>query len=240
MQFYFIRHGQSTNNALWDRIGSSNGRSEDPELTDIGQTQAKRVAGMLNRSESPARVAPNDPKNVTGFGITHLYCSPMVRAVDTGTHIANALDLSLVVWKDLHETGGIFLDDPVTKEHVGLPGKTRAFFEQRFPDLVLSDAIEEEGWWNRPFEAREERQVRAKRVFCELMSKHGGTDDRVAVVSHGGFHNHLMAEILDLSPEPAHWFVMNNTAITRIDLKRERTQVVYMNRTDFLSDELIT
>jgi len=240
MQFYFVRHGQSTNNALWDRIGSSNGRSEDPELTDIGQMQARRVAGLLHRSESPTGVAPNDPKNVTGFWITHLYCSPMIRAVETGTHIGNALGLPLAVWKDLHETGGIFLDDPVTKEHVGLPGKTRAYLRQRFPDLVLSDAINGKGWWNRPFEAREERPVRAKRVFRELMSRHGDTDDRVAVVSHGGFYNHLMAEILDLSPQPAYQFVMNNTAITRINFGREHTQMVYMNRTDFLSDKLIT
>jgi 2,3-bisphosphoglycerate-dependent phosphoglycerate mutase len=239
MQFYFIRHGQSTNNALWDRIGSGNGRSEDPELTDVGQQQARQVAGLLGRSRSPARVAPNDPKNVTGFRITHLYCSPMVRAVDTGTHIASALNLPLTVWKDLHETGGIFLDDPVTKEHIGLPGNTRAYLQQRFPDLVLPDAIDGKGWWNRPFETPEERPVRAQRVLRELVSRHGGTDDRVAVVSHGGFYNHLMDEIL-VSHEPAHWFAMNNTAITRIDFERERTQVTYMNRTDFLSDELIT
>jgi 2,3-bisphosphoglycerate-dependent phosphoglycerate mutase len=239
MQFYFIRHGQSTNNVLWDLSGSSYGRSEDPELTDVGQTQARQVAGWLGRSTSPAHVAPDDPKNVTGFGLTHLYCSPMVRAVETGTHIANALDLPLVVWKDLHETGGIFLEDPVTKERDGLPGKTRAYFQQRYPDLVLSDAIKDEGWWNRPFEAIEERPARARRVYQELMSKHGDTEDHVAVVSHGGFYNHLMAEIL-VSPEPAHWFVMSNTAITRIDLNGERTRIVYMNRTDFLPDELIT
>jgi hypothetical protein len=49
-----------------------------------------------------------------------------------------------------------------------------------------------------------------------------------------------MAEMLNLSPQPAYQFVMNNTAITRINFGREHTQVVYMNRTDFLSDGLIT
>jgi broad specificity phosphatase PhoE len=44
MQLYFIRHGQSANNRLWDTTSSDEGRVEDPELTDAGQQQAKLVA----------------------------------------------------------------------------------------------------------------------------------------------------------------------------------------------------
>ena len=39
MQFYFIRHGQSTNNALWETTRSNKGRSEDPELSELGHLQ---------------------------------------------------------------------------------------------------------------------------------------------------------------------------------------------------------
>jgi hypothetical protein len=36
MHLFFIRHGQSANNHLWEQTGSNRGRSEDPELTETG------------------------------------------------------------------------------------------------------------------------------------------------------------------------------------------------------------
>jgi broad specificity phosphatase PhoE len=164
----------------------------------------------------------------------------MVRAVATGTHIAEALNLPLVAWKDLHETGGIFLEDPDTKERVGLAGKPRSYFAERYPALIVPADLSAEGWWNRPFEEREERPARAQRVVGELMARHGGTGDRVAFVSHGGFHNYLLRAILGLAPQAEQWFTMNNTAITRIDFEENATRIVYTNRSDFLPDQLIT
>jgi 2,3-bisphosphoglycerate-dependent phosphoglycerate mutase len=241
MQLYIIRHGQSTNNALYTSSGSNKGRSEDPELTAKGQAQAKLVAQFLSREGAASDVLPSDPRNVTGFGLTHLYCSPMVRAVATGTQIAGALDLPLVAWKDLHEFGGIFLEDPDTGERVGLAGKPRSYFCEHYPALVLSTELTEDGWWNRPFEEWKERPERARRVVQELMARHGDTDDRVAMVSHGGFSNLLLRAILDLPfRERDYWFIMNNTGITRIDIEQDRTWVIYTNRTDFLPDDLIT
>jgi len=143
VQLYFIRHGQSANNALWAETRSNQGRNQDPELTAIGQEQAQFVARFLSRNGSPDRYDLYDPKNTAGFGITHLYCSPMVRAVATATRIAEALSLPLVAWKDLHETGGIFLEDPDTKERVGLPGKERSYFAERYPALILSADLAE-------------------------------------------------------------------------------------------------
>jgi 2,3-bisphosphoglycerate-dependent phosphoglycerate mutase len=239
MQLYFIRHGQSANNALWAQSKSNKGRSEDPELTAIGQEQAKLVAQFLSLNGSHVRDVADDPKNTTGFGITHLYCSPMVRAVATGAHIAQSLNLPLVAWKDLHETGGIFLEDPDTKERVGLPGKGRSYFAERYPALILPTDMVEDGWWNRPFEEREERPARGQRVLDELIAQHGGTDDRVVVVSHGGFYNYLLRAVLGLPWQEGCWFVMNNAAITRISFE-DRTRIIYTNRTDFLPDELIT
>jgi 2,3-bisphosphoglycerate-dependent phosphoglycerate mutase len=101
MQFYFIRHGQSENNALWKRTGSSKGRSEDPGLTEVGQQQAEFVAQFLRRAnplDLQSGGSGGDIQNVAGFGITHLYSSLMVRSVATGTAIAKALDLPLVAW----------------------------------------------------------------------------------------------------------------------------------------------
>lgn len=236
MQLYFIRHGQSENNELWLNTGSHKWRNEDPGLTEVGRRQAEFLAQFLSQPAS----ASSDFQNVAGFGINHLYSSLMVRAVATGTVIANALDLPLMAWEDLHEWGGIYLRDEQTDERTGLPGGNRAYFEQHFPDLVLPDSLGEAGWWNRPFEEPELRLPRAQRFLRDLIERHGHTDDRVAVISHGGFYNYLLAAILDMPGREGYRFVMNNAAISRIDFDEEEIRLLYLNRVDFLPRELIT
>ena len=242
MQFYFIRHAQSENNARWLEARSYEGRSEDPELTDTGYEQARRLARYLSHSPPPRSLPLPEwnPQNAGGFGITHLYCSLMVRAVATGAIVAQALDLPLVAWKDLHETGGIVRIDEGAEDPVGLPGYNRAYFETHYPDLVLPDELGEEGWWNRPVEEREQRPIRARRVLAELLDRHGDSDDQVAVISHGGFFGHLMLAILDLPAASPLWFGVSNTGITRIDFGEDRRIVSYVNSTIHLPRELVT
>jgi len=241
MQLYFIRHGQSGNNLLWEQTGSSKGRSEDPDLTPFGRQQAHRVAQFLRRADSPTAVdLEEDLQNTAGFGITHLYTSLMIRAVATGTIIARTLGLPLFAWEDLHEWGGIYQKDEGTGDLIGLPGHNRAYFETHYPDLVLPDSLGDDGWWNRPFEPREERPLRAERFWRELLDRHGGADDRVAVVSHGGFYNQLLRAILNLPQENSYRFALNNGAITRLDFREEEIVLSYSNRADFLPRELVT
>lgn len=227
MQFYFIRHGQSENNRLWDLTGSSQGRSTDAELTLIGQQQAELLARFLRERDDE-------------FGVTHLYTSLMIRAVATATIIGDALDLPPVAWEDLHETGGMYVEDEQTSEYIGQPGNNRAYFEAHYPRLVLPEPLGEAGWWNRPFEDQEHRPIRAQRVWRDLMERHGGTDDHVAVVSHGAFYNHLLAALLKMPQEDSCWFSLNNAGIARIDFRDDQIVVVYMNRVDFLPRELVT
>lgn len=240
MQFYFIRHGQSANNLLWEQTGSSVGRSVDAELTDAGRRQAEILAQFLSCRDQAGSANGRDLYNRAGFGITHLYCSLMVRAVATASIVAEKLGLPSVAWQDAHETGGIYIEDPETGECTGQPGHNRTFFEAHYPHLVLPASLGNEGWWNRPFEVKEQRPIRAQRFLQQLLERHGNTDDRVAVVSHGAFYNYLMATILRL-PERDHiWFAINNVAITRIDFGSEHTDLVYTNRVGFLPRELIT
>ncbi len=263
MQFYFIRHGQSQNNASWDIHGDGYPRVEDPELTPIGHRQAHLLAQFLASSEvaNPDGDGPDQdsgnahrlpfkssthpmnltsPRDVGRFGLTHLYTSLMIRAVQTGVAISEALGLPLVAWPDLHETGGIFLEDPQTGEKQGLPGHNRAYFECHFPTLVLPDDLGEQGWWNRPFEDYDQRPLRAKRFLETLLARHGGSEDRVAVISHGAFYNYVLWTILGVTRECGVWFAMNNAALTRIDFSQEGVRVAYTNRTDHLPTELIT
>jgi len=225
MQFYFIRHGQSENNALWLRTGSEEGRSDDPGLTDLGRRQTEALARFLVTAD---------------LGITHLYTSLMIRAVATGAILAEALGLPLVAWEDLHEVGGIYLEDKATGERVGRAGANRAYFAAHYPGLILPDSVTEAGWWNRPFEEREQRPARARRFWTGLKARHGHTDDRVAVISHGGFYNHLLAVLLDMPTREGYWFVLHNTALSRIDFPGERVELVYLNRTDHLPPDWLT
>ncbi len=240
MQLYFIRHGQSENNALWMRTGSHIGRNEDPGLTEVGRQQVEFLAQFLSQADPNMAVNGSSFQNMAGFGITHLYSSLMVRAVATGTIVANALGLPLVAWEDLHEYGGIYLRDEETDERMGLPGQNRAYFEAHYPGLVLPDSLDEAGWWNRPFEETEQRLPRARRFLCDLLERHGHSEDRVAVVSHGGFYNYFLAAILNMPGREGYRFVMNNAAISHIDFRDEDTWLLYLNRIDFLPRELIT
>lgn len=238
MLLYYIRHGQSANNALFDATGAEVGRVMDPELTPAGQQQAAHLAAAVSQSQPFFRpqVLP-----WAGYGITHLYCSLMVRAIDTATPVAEALGLPLRGWTDLHEGGGIFLEDPQSGELVGYPGGTRAELCARFPGLVWPEGTREDGWWNRPFESIPDRKIRARRVLAELLARHGGTDDRVAFVSHGGFFYRMMCAVLGLDDPETVWFSMYNTAISCIEFAADGSVAIrYLNRTNHLPGELIT
>jgi 2,3-bisphosphoglycerate-dependent phosphoglycerate mutase len=224
MQFYFIRHGQSANNLLYATTGSDTGRNSDPELTDVGCQQAALLANYLERET---------------FDLTHIYTSLMVRAVTTGTVVANRLGLELTGWSDLHEEGGIYLSDE-QGNRIGQPGKDRSYFETYFPKLILPESLDSNGWWNRPFESFTDRPVRARRFIQDLLTRHGGMDHRVAVVSHGGFYNQFLTMLLNPSSSQPVWFSLNNTAITRIDFHTENIDIVFQNYSGFLPRELIT
>jgi 2,3-bisphosphoglycerate-dependent phosphoglycerate mutase len=266
MQFYFIRHGQSVNNALWDRGGPRRERSPDPELTELGHKQAQHLARFLAQHCVPCEQGAqegygdtlsqgspdrgdhstlDDAQNTRGIQLTHLYCSPMIRCIETGTYISQAIGLPLRLWEHSHELGGIFYGDTETGQQVGLPGNDRDYLQTRYKDLILPEGWGIGGWWNRPFEAREQRILRAQRFHRELVRRHsdgtapGDQEARIAVVSHAGFFDYWMHVALDWPKQKGIGFRKNNAAITRVDLGDE-TVVMYVNRTDHLPRELIS
>ena len=238
MQLYFIRHGQSFNNALYTAGQGADVRSHDPALTELGQRQAACLAEYLARTNPEALTGPYDLQNRAGFGLTHLYCSLMLRAVATGAVVAQRLGLPLRAWLDWHEEGGLYLDGD-NGQRLPSAGPGRTDFARDYPDLVLPESLDEAGWWNRPFEDEAERPVRARRVLAELLARHGA-DDRVAVISHGGFYNQFLGALHDVQPPYRLNYLMNNTGVSRIALLPEAHYVVYQNRCEHLPDELVT
>lgn len=240
MQVYFIRHAQSSNNALWVNTGSSLGRSDDPELTDLGWRQARIVADFVNSTPGGAVQDPADIQNLNGLEITHLYSSLMTRALSTAHCIAEEIGLPVRGWVDLHECGGIYLDDEISGERVGLAGKTAKALAERFPLLQLPDGLPESGWWSRPYENQELWYGRARRVYEQLMRLHGDGDDRVALVSHGCFFRYFLCAVFGLEDSDGLWFEVNNAAISRLEITPDSRRIFYLNRVDFLPREMIS
>lgn len=240
MRLFFIRHAQSVNNALAAQEGSFEDRSEDPELTELGYRQAEKLAQFL-KNGSPFGGSFQHESPGAGFALTHLYTSLMVRSVATAAIIAEHSEVPLIAWEGIHERGGIFIEDDTTGELVGRPGKDRLFFEEHFPRLELPAELGETGWWNsRPFEADDQVPERARDFLKDLLSRHGGSSDRVGIISHGGFYNDFLRVLIGLPPDTEIWFEMFNAAITRIDFADEVARIIYHNRMDYLPPEMVS
>jgi 2,3-bisphosphoglycerate-dependent phosphoglycerate mutase len=239
MELYFIRHAQSENNALAARNAANEVRTHDPELTALGKRQAARLADFLAEQHPEAQTAPYDPQNRRGITLTHVYASLMLRAVSTGSIVAQRLGLPLMAWIDWHEEGGLFLEE-TPGNFVGRTGNGRSYFAKEYPDLVLPETLTDAGWWTQALEPAEERPRRARRALAELIERHGGTDDHVGIVSHGGFYNHLMGALQDTSPPYKLAHLLNNASISRIVITPSGNYVVYQNRCDYLPTELVT
>ncbi len=256
MQLYFIRHGQSTNNALPDDFedNGSNNRSEDPDLTPIGIRQAQLTAEALAFQDPSFKIqhtpyGDGDFQNRSGFGLTHLYSGLMIRAVHTGTIIGDRLGLPLTAHVDMHECGGIYLQKEVNNKKIIeiMHGKGRTWFAENYPKLQFVSPVAESGWWPGGKEDYLPRIERAFRVIEFLKNRHAGTDDRIGIITHGSFFSIIFRAFfkLDLhilrSADQPYRLVYNNCGITRIDVVNPRFfELIYLNRTCHLPNDLIT
>lgn len=229
MELFLIRHGQSTNNALedWTR------RVEDPLLTDSGMRQAERTATHLSAG---MHLAPGMRNGGKPF-LDQLYCSAMIRAMQTAQPIGHALGVVPEVWIDIHEIGGIFLDHDERK--VGYPGRTRSELADRFPHYQLPPEVTEQGWWNRDFEQMHEGHARAG-VVAQALRRRADEDARIGIVSHGDFLSALLQVLGGQQPGDGTYYVHRNAGITHLELTSQVARVHYLNRFDHLEEELLT
>ncbi len=218
MELYLIRHGQSTNNRGDTRVA-------DPPLTELAEEQARR-AGESLRNE----------------GITRLYCSPMLRALQTAIIIGDSLGLVPHVFVGLHEIGGVFEDREEGGVH--LPGLTRSEMREVCPNVVLPDDVTDNGWWFSEwmdFEKIMQLSYQNGLAFIEhLKANHLGSDERIAAVSHGGSGSKFLEALFGLPDISYTRFAQHNTAVSKIVMTEERTQLRYLNRTDHLPKESVT
>jgi broad specificity phosphatase PhoE len=246
MRLLIIRHAESSNNKIalnLDNATYMQQRSADPVITELGVRQTERLADHL-AGKSPVD-APLGGKG--RYGITHLYCSPMLRTLQTAKPIAAALGLRPSIWIDIHEHGGMFMGNPHTGENfLTHPGLTRVDIARDYPDYELCDEIGEEGWWKGGYEDIAGCYARAIRVARDLRRRahaeaEGGTKSVVAIASHGTFIDSLIKALFSQIPENQFFYFHNNTAISCIDFGHHDTLYLrYLNRTAHLPIDMIS
>ena len=246
MKLYLVRHAQSANNVLWNGTDQVEGRSSDPEITDLGHQQAARVGAHFAQTGNEPRQHPLDESTSSDFDLTHIYCSLMTRSILTAEYIAAHCKIPAQALPDIFEQYGIYEHDSSGAMR-GLPGPGREYFTTRFPDIRLPENVNEAGWWNRDAETTSEFILRVKTVVDSIRQQHAHTDDSVAMVVHGDFIDQFINELMG-APRHQHnykndWvanWTFHNTSISRIDFVNGANTVVYLNRIDHLPAGLIT
>jgi len=243
MELYIIRHAQSANNV--SMMYDPKDRQADPPLTELGFRQAEAVARYLvEGADIDTWVGQrNDEKRMgRGFGISELYCSPMLRTLQTCQPISAALGVKTAVWVELYEHGGLHKDYGDERGVVGMPGLSRSEMARMFPTYELPEGVTEAGWYE-PGLGEEDRvgcQARAIRV-ANMLWERAGEDARIGLVTHGNFADELMKALLNLLPGYGLSVPHYNTGITRFDLRPERhIRLRYFNRVSHLEAEMVS
>lgn len=210
MRLLLVRHGQSR--------GNVEGRIQGPDdpLNDVGRGQARAAARVI--------AARSD--------VTHLYASPLERAMETASIIGAAIGVKPQPLPGLAEiSAGV------------AAGMLWTEWSEQNPALAarmqMQDRALEAGW-----EGGETGHTFSNRVldaYDELVTRHLGTDDIVVAVSHGGplawISARLHGDPLDAWPSSRGVFL--NCSITELEIDRDgATDIIALNGTAHLDQVL--
>ena len=192
MKLYFARHGESEANI--QKVISNRGFQHP--LTDKGREQAHTLASALR-----------------DIPITHLYSSPLQRAVETAQIVGASKGLTYEITDALREY------DCGALEGQG-DAASWALHEQTWRDWLergLLDSCPEGG--------ESFHDIRARFVpFIEsLIAQHAGTDTHILLIGHGGTYRAMLPLALDNVDNTfsvAH--TMSNASYVQAQWQRER------------------
>ncbi|MBK6587062.1 MAG: histidine phosphatase family protein [Acidobacteria bacterium] len=202
-RLYLIRHGQSAGNAE----GRFGGHGPTP-LSDLGRKQAEKTAEVLAKE-----------------GITAIYSSDLIRAVQTAEPLAKLLGLPI------HQSAAF------RERHVGvLQGLTFDESKQRYPDdyyALINRNV------NHIITEGESYRHLLRRITAELRNiLRNHNRERIAIFSHTGaicyLTLHLMGAIhRDTKTTP--WLITSNCGINRFEFRGPRNvRVLALNDTRHL------
>ncbi|CEM25814.1 unnamed protein product [Vitrella brassicaformis CCMP3155] len=216
MRFYFLRHGQSKNNASYlDDSKIFKGRVPDPSMTDLGWEQVRVAGKYLRRHNESGKTRAEDR-------IVKVFVSPMTRALQTAQVLHEELGVPVECVANLHEQGGLFLGErnqvadflspPDGKSDKPSPadasapivrGATRSQLQRTFPFATFPAEITEQGWWRGGFETFNQAVMRARLVARWMWSLVESNETGACVfVTHGIFQDLLVKLLLGLSLSP--------------------------------------
>ncbi len=161
MKIYFIRHGESQAN----RLHQISNRGLCHGLTRAGREQVLALAGRLaNR------------------GITHIYASPVLRAIETGILLADRLNLDYEIVDALREYDCGLLE-----------GRSDEASWQQWHELYTAWTVRRD--WGQRLEGGEsffDLRNRFVPFIQTLIDQFGDRDAQVACVSHGGVYRMML------------------------------------------------
>ncbi|MEA5449804.1 histidine phosphatase family protein [Leptolyngbya sp. CCNP1308] len=208
LKLLLVRHGQS--------VGNTEGRMEgcsSSGLTPLGAQQSLRLGQHLAS---------------TGWEPTHIYCSPLERAIATLAETLRGLGYkdpesarnSMTVTLASGQTIPVTLLDGLKEYDVGIfTGLTWAEACDRHPALChqLETSLD---WQPIPqAETLEQGHNRAQRVIDELIERHRN-GDRLLVIGHHWILQHAIACLMGC--DRAWGLPMANTAVFEFWLDRDR------------------
>ncbi len=221
-EILLVRHGQSANNALAEQL-----RIPDPGLTEIGSQQASALAAWL-----------------TEHTLTHLYCSPFLRSLETTRPLAEVTQLSVRVRSDLFEVGGCYSGHEDGKQR-GEPGMGRSQLVADYPAWEIDSLIAEEGWWGRDYETFEQGVLRAAVVERWLATEVASQQGTHVLVVHADFKRLLLVAMqselqladrgIDLAQVPLY-----NTGVTQCKYSPQGWEIGDFNSIRHLPSKLVT
>lgn len=245
MRLLLVRHGQSMNNVLAEMMSYDEyiaTRSHEPDLTPLGEEQAKRLAHFFGDMPQLDSDLTERRASISERPVTALYTSPMLRALRTTAPLATALGLAPCVWVDLHEHGGLFTGDPRNGTVVNFAGMGKKEMQMRFPGFILPPEITDEGWWWNGYEHLEQCTARAQRV-AETLRTWATTrkDEVILMVTHGTLMDQLLKALIGAGNQPNFYFNHLNTGISRVDFLEDGLIALrYLNRAPHLPLDLYT
>jgi 2,3-bisphosphoglycerate-dependent phosphoglycerate mutase len=204
-----IRHAQSENNALGERL-----RVADPNITPLGVIQAQKMAQAVRK------LAPSV-----------LYCSPFLRSLETTRAVAQQTGLVPIVRQDIYEQGGCH-SGYLPEARVAVRGMKRQELESKYVGWRMDDRIGHDGWYDLDhYETANEACERAQRVKQWFESERilHSPNDRVAMVIHADFKMRLIELFLENESAESQLGDIVNTSISRLSRVGNRWKLDYWN-----------
>ncbi|MBD2861498.1 histidine phosphatase family protein [Paenibacillus oceani] len=195
MELFIIRHGESVTNTSPTLLA-------DGGLTDKGRAQAEKVAACM-----------------AGAGLSHIFSSPLMRAIETAQPLARAANLPVEVWLDAHE---VWTGD-------GYRGPTTEWLAAMYPEVRFAEGTECDplGWHCPGGETSETGYGRAQLLLDRLRTRFTG-DERVALFAHGALNRRMMLATLGLDYSSSLRPYGDNCSIWWLGFEGAKTSIRYI------------